>query len=422
MPVYPFPYGRSVQNVSIDLPHVDVYAAHPTYPPVTDATGEIQRCIAESVDGSTFEQFRGIQTAAIAINDKTRPTPLKTIIPVIVGQLREIGVRQENITLLIAVGTHTPATQGEIELLKADLGLSVQIYSHDCDLTEQLVFLGETSRKTPIAMNRRFMEADMRIVTGNIEPHHFMGYSGGVKTASIGLAGRDTIRANHAMLGLSGTEIGVLDENPMRQDIEEIGKAAGIDLALNTILTDDLQIIRAFFGRPENVIQSGVALSQAMCAVDIPCGYDLVIASAGGYPKDINLYQAQKAISHAARFAKPGGIILLAAACSEGPGSAKFEQFMQDIDSPQQVFQKFNQTGFEIGFHKAFQIAKQVSEYRIILVSEMTETLTRHLMLEPADSLQTGFEQIFPALPKDVKIALLPYATHLIARVSPYGC
>ncbi len=420
MPVYPFPYGRSVQNVSIDLPHVDVYAAHPTYPPVTDATGEIQRCIAESVDGSTFEQFRGIQTAAIAINDKTRPTPLKTIIPVIVGQLREIGVRQENITLLIAVGTHTPATQDEIDLLKADLGLSV--HSHDCDLTEQLIYLGETSRKTPISMNRRFMEADLRIVTGNIEPHHFMGYSGGVKTASIGLAGRATIRANHAMLGMPGTEIGVLAENPMRQDIEEIGKAAGIDLALNTILTDDLQIIRAFFGRPENVIQSGVALSQAMCAVDIPCGYDLVIASAGGYPKDINLYQAQKAISHATRFARPGGIILLAAACSEGPGSAKFEQFMQDIDSPQQVFQKFNQTGFEIGFHKAFQIAKQVSEYRIILVSEMTDALTRHLMLEPADSLQKGFEQIFPVLPKDAKIALLPYATHLIARISPYGC
>jgi nickel-dependent lactate racemase len=139
MPVYPFPYGRSVQNVSIDLPHVDVYAAHPTYPPVTDATGEIQRCIAESVDGSTFEQFRGIQTAAIAINDKTRPTPLKTIIPVIVGQLREIGVRQENIPLLIAVGPHSPAPQDEFDLLKADLGLSVQIFSHDCDLTEQLI-------------------------------------------------------------------------------------------------------------------------------------------------------------------------------------------------------------------------------------------------------------------------------------------
>ncbi len=418
MTLYSFPYAHSSQEIELDLPRIDRYVPSQSISPVPNPDQEIIRCLCEPVDGITLRQFIGAKSAAIAINDKTRPTPLRYLIPNIVRQLNEIGIPNSAIWILISVGTHTPATADEIQALKATFGTDLNIFSHDCDDADQLVFLGETTRGTPVSINRRFMQADLRIVTGNIEPHHFMGFSGGVKTASIGLAGRATIRKNHAMLGFPGTEIGSLEHNPMRQDIEEIGKLAQIHLAVNTILTDDFHIVRAFSGRPENVIQAGVALSRELCQITIPHRYDLVIASAGGHPKDINLYQAQKAISHAALFAKPGGIIVLAAACSEGPGSQKFEHFMQDVHSVAQVYEKFQQTGFEIGYHKAFQIAKQVEENRVLLVSMMPPELTRHLLLEPAESLQAAFECVQADLPDGATVALLPFATHLIARLA----
>ena len=411
---FSLPYAH--YSIDIDLNHglVDQYLPL-QQTAASDPDAEIERALQNTVDGFNLEHLVGAKTAAIAINDRTRPTPLLRIIKPLVGHLNKMGILNQNITLLVATGTHAPESLAEIQKLRNLLGADLNILSHNCDDTDSLTFVGETTRGTPVFINKKFIEAEIRIVTGNVEPHHFMGFSGGVKTACIGLAGRETIRKNHSMLRMDNTGIGIVEENPMRQDVEEMGRMAKIQFALNTILTDDFQIVRGFAGHPENVYREAIALSRQLCEIEIPFLYDLVIASAGGYPKDINLYQSQKAISHAALFTRPGGTILLAAACTEGLGSQKYEQFMRGVHSKEEVFEKISRTGFEIGFHKALQIALQLEKYRVILVSELSPTITQHTLLTPAVSLEQGLDMVRPNLSPLSHIAILPFATHLIA-------
>ena len=247
---------------------------------------------------------------------------------------------------------------------------------HDCDDTDNLIYLGKTAKGTPVHVNGSFMNSDIKILVGNIESHHFMGFSGGVKTAAIGLTGRETITANHSMLSHPNTTMGLYSSNPMRMDVEEIGKMIGIDFVLNIVINDNKEIIAAYAGDPVEVMAKGIDFIRKNIQMDLheTAGtFDLVIASPGGYPKDINFYQAQKAITHACLFSKPEGVIILAAECRDGMGSQKFEQFLTSKNSFSEVIETFSSMPFEIGPHKAFQLAKQAITHKIILVSDIPE-------------------------------------------------
>ncbi len=170
---------------------------------------------------------------------------------------------------------------------------------------ESLVALGETRRGTPVTVNRDFLQADLRIVVGNIELHPFMGMSGGVKSAAIGLAGRATIDTNHRMMTHPSARPGSVEDNVIRQDTEEIGEMIGVHFALNAILNDRREVVTALAGSPAAVMKHGVPVAQDLFQVRIPHLFDLVLASPGGHPKDINFYQAQKGLSNAARGCGP---------------------------------------------------------------------------------------------------------------------
>jgi nickel-dependent lactate racemase len=282
-----------------------------------------------------------------------------------------------------------------------------------------LVSLGVTPRGTHIIASRALMEADLRVVVGNIEPHHFAGFSGGYKTAAIGLAGRQTITENHAMLIEPGSGIAVFDGNPLRQDIEEIGQAMGIHVALNAVLNGEKKIVQAVCGSPRAVMQAGISISQAVCQVQMhqpgkdPIEkYDLVIASAGGAPKDINFYQAQKALTHATLFVRRGGVIILAAACEEGVGSRGYVEFMRGVRSNAQVFELFRELGFRVGPHKAFQVAR-ISDHAKIPPAEV-----ENLLMTPApqldDALRLAIQDLSDGASRPVRAAILPRATNTI--------
>jgi nickel-dependent lactate racemase len=324
--------------------------------------------------------------------------------------LENAGIARKDIKLLIATGTHLPMLPDEFSrVIPEDLLSRYPVFSHDCD-AQDLVYLGHTSRQTPIYINRHFMEADLRIVVGNIEPHHFMGFSGGVKSASIGLAGRATIVQNHSMLPDPHTKTGHYTDNPMRQDVEEIGQRIGVHLALNAILNNEKEIVRVLFGEPLAVMKAGIPLARELCQVNIGQQYDLVIASAGGYPKDINLYQAQKALTHASLMTRDGGTVILLAACAEGVGSASYERFMEGVTSFAQVFAKFNEQGFQVGPHKAYQIARDASRVNIILLSEIDPVKVRQLLLTPTLNANQTILDALKSLPEPCRIAVLPLA------------
>ena len=421
MPSHHLLYGHR----QIPLPLPDGCQAdwiEPGYtPPASNADAVVREAIAHPVDGANLRIFAGAKQVAIAINDKTRPVPHDVLLPPLLDALHAVGISPEAVTFYIATGTHLPMPPEEFRrVLPEEIVARYKVESHNCDDESNLVSLGMTQRGTPVFANRRFTESDLKIVVGNIEPHHFAGFSGGYKTASIGLGGRQTINANHIMLIEPGARIANFEGNPLREDLDEAGDLIGVDFALNAVLNNDLKIVHALFGAPRAVELAGIPLSRAVCQLP-PSGkppYDLVIASAGGMPKDINFYQAQKALTHASLFVREGGAIVLAAACLEGSGSASYEAFMQDVDSIPGVFEKTRRVGFRVGPHKALQVARLAEKANLIILSEMEPALVRKLLMTPAanmdEALACAMKKLAAARLEDLRIAVLPHATHTI--------
>ncbi len=356
---------------------------------------------------------------AISVNDLTRPIPNKLILLPLLKQIENLNIPSVNISLFIATGTHKGLSKNEInELLSLEITRKYCIKVHDCDDQNNLTFLGNSTLGTPIYINKDYYLQDIKLVVGQIEPHHFMGFSGGVKSAVIGLGGRKTIETNHSKIIDPKAKMGIFYTNPMRKDVEEIGKIIGVDIAFNVVLNSKKQITSAFYGDPYQVMRKGIDASIRVCQVDNDGEYDMVIASPGGYPKDINLYQSQKAITHACTFLKKNGVVILAAACSDGPGSKLFENFFQGKHTWFEIINSFKKQKFMVGPHKAYQLALQLKDHHIILISEMKPKNVRDMLLSPARDISEAISLSKELLPKLPRIAVIPYATHTMLRAS----
>ena len=300
-------------------------------------------------------------------------------------------------------------------VIPAEILRRYPVISHDCDAAD-LVPLGKTQRGVEVRANRRYMEADLRIVVGNIEPHQFMGWSGGVKSAAVGLTARETINANHALMSEPGSEIGHYDDNPTRQEVEEIGRLMGIGYALNAILNEHKEIVHALAGDPVTVMREGIPLARRICQIEVAEPFDLLIISPGGHPKDINLYQAQKAFGHATLVMKPGGTVILAAACPDGTGSPGYERFMADpaMTSYEAVLARYKREGYRLGPHKAWQIARDASRVRLITLTDIPADFARRLLLNPVASLDEAIAIARVDLPPHPHVGVMPIANATI--------
>lgn len=411
----PFGRGYVSYRAAHDVHH-DLLIPREVVRAIVDEAELVDDAVKNPLSGSAIlNKINSSTRIAISINDKTRPVPNTILLDGLLAGLRRRGVQDNNVRLFVASGTHSPMPQEEYPLILNQKYVSgFEIISHDCDDSENLKYLGVTSIGTPVYINRRFLEADVKIVVGDIELHHFAGYSGGVKSAAIGLSGRATINANHSLITHQNAKVGIYEGNPLREDIEEIGKLAGIDFALNAILTEKKEILSVFLGDPVAVMRKGIEVINAMCQVPISGLYDVVIASAGGYPKDINLYQAQKAMTHASLFCREGGKIILVAECAEGAGSAGYLEFMKGIGTKEDVLQKFLQQGFSVGPHKAFQIASILKRQEVFLYSSMKPEQVKSLLLGPIPPEKSKIEVFIKEQAINSRIAILPYATACI--------
>ena len=406
-------YGKG--QVNLDLPDGIMYSyiQPPIIPGSADPVDLVRYYLHHPLVPFPVISFLSNSKVAIAINDKTRPVPHHILLPPILQYLSENGIKSENITFIIATGTHLPMKESEFNLvLPADILQNYRVINHNCDETDNMVDLGLTPMGTHVQVNREFFQSDIKIVVGNIEPHHFMGFSGGVKNAAIGLTSRNTINQNHAHLVNLNSYAGNYFTNPCRIDVEEIGKLIGVDYALNAILNSNNEIVHILWGNPQAVIEKGIQLSTQINQVDVQKRFDHVIASAGGYPKDINLYQAQKAMTNAASITKDGGNVYLIAECVEGAGNQAFVRFLDGIDTPEEAMKSFIDKGFSVGPHKAFQIARIVSRVNVFIISAMPDTLTKKALITPLSlqQLTTKLQQI----PEYETIACMPYAVATI--------
>jgi nickel-dependent lactate racemase len=419
MPSFTFHYGHS--STDFTLPEkFDVCQVLPSsLKPDLPENELIQNALSQPLNHCEISRlFSPDSKVVIVINDKTRPVPNGLLIPPLLEILHSLSVKKENIHFIIGMGTHIPMLAAEFsKILPQEIIEEYAVIAHNCDDDSNLACKGATSASTPVYVNGLFDTADVRIVVGNIEPHHFAGFSGGVKSAAIGVCGRKTINANHSLLLQKGSTLGNYESNPLRHDIEEIGRIIGVTLALNVVMNTEKQVLACFWGQPQDVMNAGIAISRSVSMQPVPNLVDLVIASAGGYPKDINLYQAQKAMTHASLLLKPGGIILLAAACEEGIGSQGYADFMQGINSVEQVFEKFDHQGFSVGPHKAILMARIVNEHPVLLMSNLPPAQVRQLLLTPVISIGEGLEQALRLNPAIHSIAVLPFAVSTIPFV-----
>ena len=405
------PYGKRCLSAVLPVGYRAEIVGPNEHPPAADPASLARQAVYNPL--GDVQPPRAGQSVAIAINDKTRPVPHEQLLPPLLQGMRHAGVRDEDVLFIIATGVHPrmhPSEYGAI--LPSEMLETYRVVCHDAHNEENLVYLGETARGAPVHINRDYMAADYRIVIGNIEPHQFQGFSGGVKSAAIGLAGAETINHNHAMMRHEYARLGEFEKNPARQDVEEIGRLVGIDFAVNALLNSEKRIVRVFAGDPAAVMRAGIPQARALYEVTVDAPFDLMIAAPGGHPKDINIYQAQKGMAHAAAVTKSGGALILCAACPEGSGSPDYEHWMMNppMRSHEAVIKRFEREGFRVGRHKAFQISRDAARAHTMLVSDLEDDFARALLLRPQPDLQTAINRALELLPRDARIGVMPAA------------
>lgn len=420
MTEFSLPYGNS--HITVNIPaacHVDVLSPD-IIQPLSDIGQSIRGAIANPLGIRKLTDFPNTASIGIAINDKTRPVPQPNPLYALLKYLEDIGFSKDTISLFVGSGAHEPMTCDEFSrILTADTINQYRVIVHDCDHSP-MADLGISSYGTPIQMNADFLNCDIKISVGNIEPHHFMGFSGGIKTAVIGLASRQMITVNHAGLTHPHAQSGAYHINPLRQDIEEIGRIAGVGFALGSVLDESKSVSMIFFGDPTEVMKAAIPLVRRIFGVKVSKPYDLVIASPGGAPKDINLYQSQKGLTHAARITRDGGWVLLLAECPEGSGSPSYETYVASKDSHQTIIKEFQSGYFKVGPHKALQIAREAIRVNIVLVSDIDPQQVKQWKLTPSNPglLNPLVEWVLSQLPDDARIAVFPGATRTMTEVN----
>ena len=274
---------------------------------------------------------------------------------------------------------------------------------------DNCINLGTTSYGTPVDISPTVAAADYRIALGNIEYHYFAGYSGGVKALIPGVSSREAIQANHSKMTAAQAVAGRLEDNPVRQDIEEAAKFCPIDFIVNVVLNERKEIIRAFAGHPVQAHREGCRFLDHMYAVALEEKADIVIASQGGTPKDINLYQTQKALDNAQHAVRNGGIIILAGSCNEGLGESVFEEWMTNSPSPESMIERIGKD-FQLGGHKAAAIAMTLQKADVYLVSDMDPEFVKGIFLQPFSTVQSALDEALSKLGTDASVLVMPYA------------
>jgi nickel-dependent lactate racemase len=268
---------------------------------------------------------------------------------------------------------------------------------------------GVTSRGTPVRINADFGLADFKIVVGQVDPHQFVGFTGGSKAAVIGCASAETIEKNHSLMSAADARVGRLRGNPVREDLNEAGEMVGIDFAVNLVLDADKKAVHLAAGKPMAVLESCAATCAEVYGVGIAEKFDIVVASCGGYPKDICLYQAQKGLNLASHAVKPGGHILLLAASPQGVGDDIYFDYVSQFTTPAEVIRDFKSTGFRMGAHKAYLFGQTLVNYNVAVFSDLDPGVLRKCHLRAADPATIVAEWVaaFDGAPR---LAIIPNA------------
>lgn len=368
--------------------------------------GEIMRAL-DCPAKKRIEDLDGAKRAVILVSDSTRPAPSNLLIPPLCERLRGLGI--QDIGLVFGLGTHRRMSDAEAMAL---LGDSCRL-PHSQHEKDRCIHLGDTSRGTPVEIFEEVASADAIIATGNIEYHYYAGYSGGGKAVLPGVSSERSITMNHMMMRDPLSRTGNRN-SPVRLDMEEAAGIAGLDFILNVVLNSNREIVRAVAGDYIISHRQGADVVDAMYLQKVKPA-EIVIVCAGGRPKDLNLYQAHKALDNAKEAVMPGGTLILLAECSEGLGNGAFERWACEAKNPEDCLQRFGKE-YEFGGHKAAYIADLALKSELILVSSLPKETAEMCFMKPARTLDEALSMARDRNGADVRTLVLPHGDMTLAR------
>ncbi|MEM2082495.1 MAG: nickel-dependent lactate racemase [Candidatus Bathyarchaeia archaeon] len=409
-------YGKG--DLEVEIPEGNLLSIlKPSELPAKSEAEEIRGALERPIGhGRLRDLVRRGMKVALLVSDITRPCPSHKILPHVIDELNGAGVGDGDITIFFANGMHRKQTTEDMNKLVGPGILGrIRAVNHDSKDKANLEYVGRTRRGTDVSINKQVLDCDFTIGIANVDIHYFAGYSGGGKSLLPGVSSFETIQQNHSMMTLPRAEPGVVDGNPVREDIEEGARIAGMDYMVNVVLNEDKGIVQAVAGDFVEAHRAAVKTNDLMYKVPIGRRADIVIASAGGFPKDINLYQAQKALDNALYAVKDGGTIILLAECPEGLGDETFEEWMMEASCPDDIIERLK-GGFALGGHKAFAIARLAKRARIVAVSGpglqriISEALEGKGLMESANTVDDALRAALKAHGSDASIIIMPYA------------
>ena len=428
-----FLYTRDVAMVDVWLPYgkTDVCVRVPARNLIgsigpkekaacADEKLEVERALAEPLPVGTrrlSEIALPESKVAIVVDDATRKAPSETMLLPVLAELNVAGVKDENITIIFGTGIHRAVTTDEAKMLIGEEAYKrIKAISHDAQAPD-LVQVGNTKHGNKVLLNRVFAEANVRVVLGDVGFHYYAGYSGGRKSVLPAVAGEDSIKYNHAMLLNSNARNGVLEGNPVHEDMVEAAKLAKIDFAVNVVTNSKSQIVKAFAGELDEVFNQGVKLVDEMFRITVDRRADIVVTSCGGAPADINLFQAHKAIDSALEVVKRGGVIILVAECPEGHGNQVFYDWMSKYSDLKTV-EKEIKRNFIMGSHKAYFLLKALQNHQIILVSTLPDFYATNIFkLKTARAVNDALNEAFNIAGKAARVWTISHGNYILPEV-----
>lgn len=386
---------------------------------VPDANAEIERALRQPAGSKRLaELVKPENRVVIVVDDATRPVPSSAMILPILDELTQAGVKDENVTIIFACGTHKAVTKEEAVRLLGETVLGrLKTISHDCK-AEDLVYMGTTQKNgTKVYLNRVFAEADVRILTGDVCLHYYAGYGGGRKSVLPGVAGEETIKHNHALLLDANAKTGTLIGNPVNEDMIEAAKMAKVDFVLNVVTNSKGEIVEAFAGDLEQAFSEAVKVADEMYRVTVDRKADIVVVSSGGSPSDVNLFQAYKAIDSALEVVKRGGVIVLVAECSEGHGNQVFYDWMVRYGDLRAVEREIKRN-FVLGGHKAYYLLKALQNHQIILISAMPDYYASTIFkLKTARAVNDALNEAFNIAGRNARVWAMSYGNFTLPEI-----
>ena len=414
-------YGRS--GLQITVPDDRTTVIEPEYVAgLDDEIGVLRASLRNPIRQKPLRSLVGKdQKVSISVCDITRPMPSRRVLPEVLGELDHLP--RDQITILVATGTHRGNTPEELqEMLNPEVVDNYQVINHSAFDDEMLVGLGDTPDGIPVWLNRHWIESDMRITTGFVEPHFFAGFSGGPKMVAPGLAGFKTIIELHGarLIRHPHSTWGIIEGNPIHDAIRWIAQQTGVNFSVDVTINRDHQITGVFAGDLFSAHQAACSFARETAMRAVPGFFDVVITTNSGYPLDLNLYQSVKGMAAAARVVRPGGTIICAAECSDGiPEHGHYGKILSAGDSPRELLELINSPGYRRHDQWQVQLQAQIQlRAKVCLKSSfLTPEQVRAAHLEPIENVEGTLAAILAEQGDQARICVLPQGPQTIPFV-----